>query len=145
MFNAPRPAQRYTGSTSMGGSFVDSNPLSSSVYDDGLDPWSSAPSPVPTPIPQAPASVFSAVIGQFNLLSLLLLLNVKIAADATVPSIYHRSYAAVDPMNTGETSVNALSRVLSTSSLPASTIDRVIPCSGSMAVFRADVIISRRL
>jgi len=77
MFNAPRPAQRYTGSTSIGGSFVDSNPLSSSVYDDGLDPWSSAPSPVPTPIPQAPASVFSAVIGQFNLLSLLLPLNVK--------------------------------------------------------------------
>ena len=48
-----------------------------------------------------------------------------IAADATVPSIYHRSYAAVDPGNTGETSVNALSRVLNTSSLPASTIEKV--------------------
>ncbi|KAF8966276.1 hypothetical protein BDZ97DRAFT_1808557 [Flammula alnicola] len=112
MFNAPRPAQRYTGSTSngFGGSFVDENPLSNSVYDDGgLDPWSAAPSPTPTPAPQAPPSVFSAVI-----------------ADATVPSIYHRSYAAVDPNNTGETSVNALSRVLSTSSLPASTIDRIV-------------------
>ena len=42
-----------------------------------------------------------------------------------MPSIYHVSYAAVDPGNTGEISVNALSRVLSTSSLPASTIDRV--------------------
>jgi sorting nexin-8 len=31
----------------------------------------------------------------------------------------------VDPTNIGETSVNALSRVLGTSSLPASTIDRV--------------------
>ncbi|KDR80750.1 hypothetical protein GALMADRAFT_115739 [Galerina marginata CBS 339.88] len=111
MFNAPRPAQRYTGNTSngFGGSFVDENPLSNSAYDDGLDPWSAAPSPTPTPMPQAPASVFSAVI-----------------ADATVPSIYHRSYAAVDPSNTGETSVNALSRVLSTSSLPASTIDRIV-------------------
>ncbi|PPQ91882.1 hypothetical protein CVT25_000757 [Psilocybe cyanescens] len=112
MFNAPRPAQRYTGSTSngFGGSFVDENPLSSSVYDDGLDPWSAAPSPSPTPAPHAaPTSVFNAVI-----------------ADATVPSIYHRAYAAVDPGNTGETSVNSLSRVLSTSSLPASTIDRIV-------------------
>ena len=48
-------------------------------------------------------------------------------ADATVPTIYHRAYAAVDPNGTGETSVNALSRVLTTSSLPASTIDRVWP------------------
>ncbi|KAF4611281.1 hypothetical protein D9613_007057 [Agrocybe pediades] len=111
MFNAPRPAQRYVGSTSngFGGSFVDDNPLSSSVYDDGLDPWSAAPSPTPTPMPHAPASVFSAVI-----------------ADATVPTIYHRAYAAVDPSNTGETSVNSLTRVLNTSSLPASTIDRIV-------------------
>ncbi|KAF8202327.1 hypothetical protein BJ912DRAFT_1037941 [Pholiota molesta] len=111
MFNAPRPAQRYTGSTSngFGGSFVDDNPLANSVYDDGLDPWSAAPSPTPTPAPQAPPSVFSAVI-----------------ADATVPSIYHRSYAAVDAANTGETSVNALSRVLNTSGLPASTIERIV-------------------
>ena len=66
MFNSPRPSQRYVGTTpngGLGGSFVDTNPLSSSVYDEGLDPWSSAPSPAPTPIPQAPASVFSAVIG----------------------------------------------------------------------------------
>jgi len=65
MFNAPRPAQRYVGPTSNGftGSFVDENPLSNSVYDDGLDPWSAAPSPTPTPMPQAPASVFTAVIG----------------------------------------------------------------------------------
>ena len=46
-------------------------------------------------------------------------------ADATVPAIYHASYAAVDPGNTGETSVNALSRVLNTSLLPAGTIDKV--------------------
>lgn len=66
MFNSPRPSQRYAGSTSnggFGGSFVDTNPLSNSVYDEGLDPWSSTPSPAPTPIPQASASVFSAVIG----------------------------------------------------------------------------------
>ncbi|KAF9006173.1 hypothetical protein BDQ17DRAFT_1540764 [Cyathus striatus] len=111
MFNAPRPTQRNVGSsnTGFGGSFVNDNPLATSVYDDGLDPWSSTPSPAPTPIPHAPSSVFSNVI-----------------ADATVPSIYHRSFAAVDPDNTGETSVNSLSRVLSTSSLPASTIDKIV-------------------
>lgn len=66
MFNAPRPAQRYVGTPNtagFGGSFVDENPLSSSVFDDGLDPWSAAPSPTPTPMPQAPSSVFSSVIG----------------------------------------------------------------------------------
>lgn len=46
-------------------------------------------------------------------------------ADATVPSIYDRAFASVDPTNSGETSVNSLSRVLSTSSLPAGTIDKV--------------------
>lgn len=49
----------------------------------------------------------------------------SLPADATVPNIYHRAYGAVDPLGTGETSVNSLSRVLSTTSLPASTIDRV--------------------
>jgi len=112
MFNAPRPAQRYAGTSTtagFGGSFVDENPLSSSVYDDGLDPWSAAPSPAPTPMPQGPSSVFSSVI-----------------ADATLPTIYHTSFAAVDPENTGETSVSSLSRVLSTSSLPAATIDKIV-------------------
>jgi len=68
MFNAPRPAQRYVGTTSngFGGSFVDENPLSNSVYDDGLDPWSAAPSPTPTPAPQLPSSVFGAVIGKLR-------------------------------------------------------------------------------
>lgn len=111
MFNAPRPAQRYvaTSTTGFGGSFVDENPLANSVYDDGLDPWSAAPSPTPTPIPQTSASVFSNVI-----------------ADATVPSIYHRAFATVDPSNLGETSVNSLSRVLATSSLPAATVDKIV-------------------
>lgn len=57
MFNAPRPAQPYrSGSTNLngfGGSYVDENPLASSVYDDGLDPWSAAPSPSPPPVPAA--------------------------------------------------------------------------------------------
>jgi hypothetical protein len=46
-------------------------------------------------------------------------------ADATVPAIYNTAFSAVDPTNSGETSVNSLSRVLGTSSLPAATIDRV--------------------
>ncbi|KAF8892286.1 hypothetical protein BD779DRAFT_1610403 [Infundibulicybe gibba] len=113
MFNAPRPAQRYvaTSATGLGGSFVDENPLASSIYDDGLDPWSAAPSPSPTPMPQTTQanSVFSSVI-----------------ADATVPPIYNQSFTAVDPGSTGETSVNSLSRVLATSALPAATIDRIV-------------------
>lgn len=42
-----------------------------------------------------------------------------------MPAIYQQSFGAVDPTNSGETSVNSLSRVLSTSSLPAATIDKV--------------------
>ncbi|KAG5638358.1 hypothetical protein H0H81_000492 [Sphagnurus paluster] len=113
MFNAPRPAQRYTGTSStsgFGGSFVDENPLASSVYDDGLDPWSAAPSPSATPIPHSTSSVFSS----------------EHTADATVPAIYNTSFAAVDPSGTGETSVNSLSRVLATSALPAATIDKIV-------------------
>jgi hypothetical protein len=70
MFNAPRPAQRYVGTstTGFGASFVDENPLSSSAYDDGLDPWSAAPSPTPTPIPQGSSSIFSSVIGMLEVL-----------------------------------------------------------------------------
>ncbi|KAK2462707.1 hypothetical protein APHAL10511_005225 [Amanita phalloides] len=113
MFNAPRPGQRYVATypNGLGGSFVNDNPLASSVYDDdGLDPWSAAPSPAPTPTPRAPStSTFSSVIG-----------------DATIPLSYNRAFLAVDPTNSGELSVNALSRVLATSSLPAATIDKIV-------------------
>ena len=51
--------------------------------------------------------------------------NIVIIAEATVPAIYQQSFGAVDPTNSGETSVNSLSRVLSTSSLPAATVDKV--------------------
>ncbi|OCH87398.1 hypothetical protein OBBRIDRAFT_736288 [Obba rivulosa] len=113
MFNAPRPVQPYGGTSanSFGASFVTENPLASSVYDDGLDPWSSTPSPAPPPLPS-----FSTTSTGFT----------SVIADATVPAIYDRAFAAVDPTNSGETSVNALSRVLGTSSLPASTIDKIV-------------------
>ncbi|KAJ6610221.1 hypothetical protein B0H10DRAFT_437803 [Mycena sp. CBHHK59/15] len=109
MFNAPRAQPRYGANSSggFGGSFVDENPLAASAYDT-LDPWSAAPSPSATPAPVA-NSVFSSVI-----------------ADATVPAIYNRSFQLVDPSNTGETSVNSLSRVLGTSSLPAATVDKIV-------------------
>ncbi|KAJ7115998.1 hypothetical protein C8R44DRAFT_628551 [Mycena epipterygia] len=109
MFNAPRSQPRYGANTNggFGGSYVDENPLAASAYDT-LDPWSAAPSPSATPAPAA-NSVFSSVI-----------------ADATVPAIYNQSFQLVDPTNTGETSVNSLSRVLGTSSLPAATIDRIV-------------------
>jgi len=106
MFNAPRPTQAYGISSSFGGSFVDENPLAASTYD-GLDPWSAAPTPSPPP-GQVP-SIFTNAI-----------------AEATVPAIYQQSFRAVDPSNSGETSVNSLSRVLSTSALPAATIDKIV-------------------
>ncbi|PCH44336.1 hypothetical protein WOLCODRAFT_138943 [Wolfiporia cocos MD-104 SS10] len=113
MFNAPRPSQPYSTSSTngFGASFVNENPLASSMYDDGLDPWSSAPSPAPPPLPAftSNSSGFSSVIG-----------------EATVPAIYNQAFATVDSANTGETSVNALSRVLGTSSLSASTIDKIV-------------------
>ncbi|ETW78740.1 hypothetical protein HETIRDRAFT_50485 [Heterobasidion irregulare TC 32-1] len=110
MFNAPRPTQAYgvSSSTNFGGSFVDENPLAVSVYD-GLDPWSAAPSPSPPAV----TSIFTSAI-------------VLCVADATVPSIYHQSFSIVDPTNSGETSVNSLSRVLGTSGLPAGIIDKIV-------------------
>lgn len=107
MFNAPRPAQRYASApvNGLGGSFVDENPLAASIYD---DPWSAAPSPSPQPIPNV-TSALSSVL-----------------AEATVPDSYNRAFAVVDATNSGETSVNALSRVLSTSGLPATTVDRIV-------------------
>ncbi|KAG1767166.1 hypothetical protein EV702DRAFT_1147692 [Suillus placidus] len=107
MFNAPRPAQRYASApvNGLGGSFVDENPLAASIYD---DPWSAAPSPSPQPIPNV-TSAFSSVL-----------------AEATVPDSYNRAFAVVDATNSGETSVNALSRVLSTSGLPATTVDKIV-------------------
>lgn len=107
MFNAPRPAQRYASApvNGLGGSFVDENPLAASIYD---DPWSAAPSPSPQPIPST-TSALSSVL-----------------AEAAVPDSYNRAFAVVDATNSGETSVNALSRVLSTSGLPATTVDKIV-------------------
>ncbi|KAG1880479.1 hypothetical protein C8R48DRAFT_752252 [Suillus tomentosus] len=107
MFNAPRPAQRYASApvNGLGGSFVDENPLAASIYD---DPWSAAPSPSPQPIPSVTSSLSSVL------------------AEATVPDSYYRAFAVVDTTNSGETSVNALSRVLSTSGLPATTVEKIV-------------------
>ena len=68
MFNAPRPVQAYGSSSQFGASFVTENPLISSVYDDGLDPWSAAPSPAPPALPafQTPSSGLSSVIGKWH-------------------------------------------------------------------------------
>ncbi|KAI0084454.1 hypothetical protein BDY19DRAFT_898512 [Irpex rosettiformis] len=117
MFNAPRPAQSYGGlssSTNFGASFVN-DPLAHSVYDsDGLDPWSAAPSPAP--IPYNTSSGAATAHAGFS----------SVIADAVVPSVYHEAFVAVDPTNSGETSVNGLSRVLSTSGLSATNIDKII-------------------
>lgn len=124
MFNAPRLAQRYgtTPVNGLGSSFVDENPLAVSIYD---DPWSAAPSPSP-PLVNTATSAFSSVIGKTSgECAASRVYAVGFSADAAVPETYHRAFAAVDTINSGEVSVNALSRVLATSLLPAATIDRV--------------------
>jgi len=128
MFNAPRPTPlRFAGASGNGlaASFLSDDPLAASIYSDdgGMDPWSAAPTPPPPPeIPQ----VFSKVIGEYFFLCFLnQVTNSSRTADAVVPSIYSESLAAVDPTFSGETSLNALHRVISTSGLPATTIDRV--------------------
>ncbi|KAI5118686.1 hypothetical protein M0805_003623 [Coniferiporia weirii] len=114
MFNAPRSVQRYGASNSFAngfgsGSFTAEDPLAGSAYD-GLDPWSSTPTPdLPPPPPPAPSSSFASAI-----------------ADATAPPLYHKAFSAVDLSGIGETSVNSLSRVLLTSGLSASIIDRIV-------------------
>lgn len=127
MFNAPRLAQRYGTSpiNGLGSSFVDEDPLAISIYD---DPWSTAPTPSPPPV-NAATSGFSTVIGKHLWCALSPVDADAAVADAAVPETYHTAFSAVDIINSGEVSVNALSRVLATSLLPAATIDRVMPWS----------------
>ncbi|KAG9089717.1 Sorting nexin mvp1 [Ceratobasidium sp. 370] len=108
MFNASR-GQLYTSNNGFGamqGSLVNEGPLGASTFD-GLDPWSATPSP-----PQSSVGVPPP-------------LN-SLLADAPIPAVYESAFAAVDPSMTGDTSVNALHRVLATSSLPAATIERIV-------------------
>jgi len=59
----------------------------------------------------------------------LIFTNAPPSADATVPATYRRAFGVVVVDSTGfeEISVNSLLRLLNTSNLPASTIDRVCP------------------
>lgn len=135
MFNAPRPTQAYgisSSAVSFGGSFVDENPLAASTYD-GLDPWSVAPTPSPPPVPSIFTNAIGMCFSRFLYIPKMLSKESDLAqwgfmagaAEATIPAIYHQSFGTVDPTNSGETSVNSLSRVLSTSLLPAATVDKV--------------------
>ncbi|KAG8711777.1 Sorting nexin mvp1 [Ceratobasidium sp. 394] len=108
MFNASR-GQLYTSNNGFGamqGSLVNDGPLGASTFD-GLDPWSATPSP-----PQSSVGVPPP-------------LN-SLLADAPIPTVYESAFAAVDPSMSGDTSVNALHRVLATSNLPAATIERIV-------------------
>ncbi|KAL5513289.1 MVP1 [Sanghuangporus vaninii] len=116
MFNTPRQTQRYGTSGSLtanngfgSASFMGDDPLANSTYD-GLDPWSSAPSPdIPPPPSSAPPSPFASVLD-----------------EAKAPSLYQKAFSVVNPSGTGETSISSLSRVLLTSGVSASTIDRIV-------------------
>ncbi|KAG8936001.1 Sorting nexin mvp1 [Tulasnella sp. 418] len=108
MFNAPRPGSIRFGTSLNGGlgSFTD-NPLATSVYsnDDGLDPWSTAPTPPPPQISNA----FGNVI-----------------ADAQAPSIYNEALAAAEPGISGDISLSSLQRILGTTSIPAATAQKIV-------------------
>ncbi|CAE6475350.1 unnamed protein product [Rhizoctonia solani] len=107
MFNASR-GQLYAGNNnglSMQGSFVE-GPLGASTFD-GLDPWSATPSP-----PQS----HDGLPPPLN----------SLLADANIPEGYATAFAAVDPMGSGDTSINALHRVLATTELPAAIIERIV-------------------
>ncbi|KAI0272764.1 hypothetical protein BC834DRAFT_966732 [Gloeopeniophorella convolvens] len=115
MFNAPRPTQAYgiSSTTSFGGSFVDENPLAASTTTGSTR---GAPPRAPRRRPSRPSSP-----------------TPWCAPEATVPPIYQQSFAAVDPANAGETSVNSLSRVLATAGLPAATVDKIVNLVSSRA------------
>ncbi|KAH7105765.1 hypothetical protein BKA62DRAFT_826193 [Auriculariales sp. MPI-PUGE-AT-0066] len=113
MFNASRQAGTGTGGgllgtspNGYGASFLNDNPLTGSMYDP--DPWSAAP----TPPPSSPR----AANGPFSFLT----------TDTRVPATYAKAFALVDTGSTGETSLSSLHRVVSTSGLPPSTIDRIV-------------------
>ncbi|QRV89261.1 sorting nexin MVP1 [Ceratobasidium sp. AG-Ba] len=108
MFNASR-GQLYTSNNGFGGmqgSLVNDGPLGASTFD-GLDPWSATPSP-----PQSSVGVPPPLS--------------SLLADAPIPDIYEAAFTAVDPIMAGDTSVNALHRVLATSGLPAAVIERIV-------------------
>ncbi|KZT18651.1 hypothetical protein NEOLEDRAFT_1103309 [Neolentinus lepideus HHB14362 ss-1] len=130
MFNAPRPSQPYNGSSSNNfgvASFVDENPLAASAYD-GLDPWSAAPTPSPPP-GYAVTTGLATVLG-----------------NATIPPVYHKAFDAINTGGTGELSVSALSRVLATSSLSASTIDKIVSLVSSRPrVSRSELYVAMAL
>lgn len=133
MFNTPRQTQRYgtsgsfTANNGLGSaSFIGEDPLANSTYD-GLDPWSSAPSPeLPPPPSAAPPSPFASVLGiSTSNVCFYTKLTLSVPDESKAPSLYHKAFAVVDPSGAGETSINSLSRVLLTSGVSASTIDRV--------------------
>lgn len=138
MFNSPRrnssgpgvlsSSLGASGLNGLGASFLNENPLSVSVYD-ALDPWSAAPTPPPASRPSPFGFLEGAPCSpsRRNAHSL--------PAEATrVPAVYAKAFALVDPNASGETSLSSLHRVVATSGLPASTIDRV---SASLASLRA--------
>ncbi|KZV94561.1 hypothetical protein EXIGLDRAFT_708456 [Exidia glandulosa HHB12029] len=111
------------GLNGLGASFLNDNPLATSVYD-ALDPWSAAP----TPPPAARPSPFGFLDGESPTLTDRFGCRAHPpSSEATrVPAVYAKAFALVDPNSSGETSLSSLHRVVATSGLPAQTIDRIV-------------------
>ncbi|KAG8848407.1 Sorting nexin mvp1 [Serendipita sp. 411] len=105
MFNVARsPQTRYDSLNGFQASFV-ADPLAASVYDNDVDPWSG----VATPTHPEPTSEFSSILG-----------------NAQIPPVYAQTFTTMDTLGTGTVSINSLQRVISTSGLPAATIEQII-------------------
>lgn len=116
-------------------SFVStSDPLAASTYsNDDLDPWSAQPTPA---LAESRPQVESfGVLGKCFVKCFVISSDASggslsqhdnLAGEAQIPTIYHQAFNAVDSLGTGFVSVNALQRVLSTSGIPASSIEQIV-------------------
>ncbi|KAK4685287.1 hypothetical protein P7C73_g4873, partial [Tremellales sp. Uapishka_1] len=148
MFNAPRPTVPSMASSAFFNSTLSSNsnidPLARSTPNPGpssfgdLDPWSSAPSPARSSTPQREQREPAVEVSTGSADGLNALMgepgdtidhshgcadNQILKADP--PSQYTVFFDALDPSTTNELPLSSVHRLLSTSNLPAGTIEKV--------------------
>ncbi|KAL1406013.1 Sorting nexin mvp1 [Vanrija albida] len=120
MFNTPRTGSSLTSSsllTQSQGGFAD--PLATSGGFGEVDPWSGNQSPVRSPSPRSGASGEPEPTAAAPSPSRDAYLN-------DPPSLYISLFRALEPNHLGEVSLPAVQRLLLTSKLPASTIERIL-------------------
>ena len=145
MFNAPRrPTGNHLSSSayiapSSGSNYMD--PLAQSTPNPSygeVDPWSAVPSPAPSGTPrresQEVVNTGSVLVGgREGLNAFFSMFNYRVWGVELMigdpPPLYLSILDQMDPSSTGTVSLAAAHRVLSTSKLPAATIEKVRPTS----------------